>query len=186
MITSNNVIDKFKEISRLYGHNRGNMIFEINNDDLDINSIPFEWNITYLSVARANVYCANLKIIVFGKELLIPIFKPTEPVEVLEFEDFFGFESHCGNYNPNKIIAMLPSNVNTEFDIDVILQTENINLEYCSQTLKLLCLGGFIKYWKGLNIFTEWFKKEANIEFKSSKSFNLLLDNFTPILKKDE
>ena len=183
MVDYQDVIDKFKELTRLYGHSNGNMIFTINNNDLDITSIPFQWDIVYLPIARANVFRAQLKVVVFSRELLIPIYKPTEPVEVLEFEDFFNFESHCGGYDPNRLVAVLPRDINTDFKIDEILQTDTINHEYCNETLKLLCLGGFIKYWKGLTAFCEWFKNEANIELNSSNIFKLLFNNLSPILK---
>ena len=186
MVEYQDVIGKFKELTKLYGHPSGNMILTINSNDLDITSIPFKWDIVYLPVARANVYRAQLKVVVFGRELLIPIYKPTEPVEVVEFEDFFNFESHCGGYDPNRLVAVLPKDINTEFNIDEILQTDNINHEYCNETLKLLCLGGFIKYWKGLTAFSEWFKIEANIELNISNTFKLLFNIVTPILKKIE
>jgi hypothetical protein len=185
MIHCQEVISKFKKLSQLYGHIKGNMIFNINNKDLDIMSIPFHWNLEYLPIARANVYRAQLEVIVFETKIIIPIYKPSQPLEVIEFEEFFGFESHCGNYDPNKIIAMLPTNINTDFKIDEILQTDNIDYEYCQETIKLLCLGGFIKYWKGVNTFIEWFKSEANIELNSNNTFKLLLNNFVPIIKKE-
>ena len=63
---------------------------------------------------------------------------------------FFNFESHCVGYDPNRLVSVLPGDINTDFNIDEILQTDNINHEYYNETLKLICLGGFIKYWKGL------------------------------------
>lgn len=183
MVNYQDVISKFKEISRIYGHPKGNMIFTIDNNDLDITSLPLQWDIVYLSVARANVFRAHLEVIVFSKKMLIPIYKPMEPVEVLEFEDFFNFKSHCGGYDPNRLVAALPRDINTDFNIDEILQTDDINHEYCINTLKLLCLGGFIKYWKGLTIFCEWFKNEADIELNISNTFKLLFNNITPVIK---
>jgi hypothetical protein len=177
MINYQDVIGKFKELINLYGHPNGNMILTINNNDLDINFIPLQWDIVYLPVARANLFRSQLKAVVFDRELLIHIYKPTEPVEVLEFEDFFNFESHCGGYDPNRLVAVLPRDINTEFNIDRILQTDTINHEYCNETLKLLCLGGFIKYWKGLTTLCEWFKSEANIELNISSTFKLLFND---------
>ena len=183
MINSKDVIDKFWKITKLYGHSQGHMIFTIHNVDFDISSIPLQWDTQYLPVSRANVYCAYLKVTVFKKELIIPIYKPTEPVHLVEFEDFFNFGPNCSEYDPNRITAVLPLSRNTDFNIDEILQTDNIDYEYCQETIKLLCLGGFIKYWKGVNTFTEWFKSEANIELNSSNTFKLLLNNFVPIIK---
>jgi hypothetical protein len=183
MVNYQDVITKFKEISRLYGHPKGNMIFTIDNNDFDIRSIPLQWDIVYLSVARANLYRAFLEVIVFSKKLLIPIYKPIEPVEVLEFEDFFNFGSHCIGYDPNRLVAVLPTDINTDFNIDEILQTDNINYEYVNENIKLLCLGGFIKYWKGFTAFCEWFKNEADIELNISNTFKLLFNNITPVIK---
>ena len=185
MVNCEDVIEKFKEIRKLYGNPKGHMIFTIHNNDLDIKSIPLQWDIVYLTVARSEVYRAYIKINVFQQELQIPIYKPYKPVEVLEFEDFFNFQSHCSDYDPNRLIACLPLNINSSFNIDQILQTENIDFDYARETLRLLCLGGFIKYWKGLHIFCEWFKTEASIEIDVSNSFKLLLNNFIPIVNNE-
>jgi hypothetical protein len=183
MVTCQDVIDKFKELIQLYGHPKGNMIFTIDKSDLDITTIPLEWSMEYLSVARAYVYRAQIKVLVFGKELSIPIYKPSQPVEVIEFEDFFNFGSHCSGYDPNRLVAVLPTDINTDFKIDEILQNKNIDEEYCYETLRLLCLGGFIKYWKGLYDFIDWFKNKTSIELSCSNTFNLIFKNYNPILK---
>ena len=118
-------------------------------------SLPFDK--IYHPYLQGYIYQSIVDITILDIPLEVVIHKPYEPVHAREFEDYFGFGSHCKYYDPNvqkiccpeypiRPIDELLSKINTHFSSGTI--AEDTIKDLCS----LMILGG---YWNKENAISD-------------------------------
>ena len=180
--TYTDVITKFKDLSKKYYMVRGCMISTVDDDFSKefLKKHPnLVWEETYNSYAEAYVLTAKINVIIFGQPFAVYLHRPIKEVHRFEYEDFFGFGGHCQGFSFNRIIAAYQEIFDDNIDIEYLLMTGTlasgecctIDEKYIKNTLKLLVLGGYVKYWAAFNEFKEWFKERGfNIDFETDNT----------------
>lgn len=104
-------------------------------------------------------------------------------VHRFEYEDFFGFGGHCQGFSLDRIIMTFAESFDKELDIEYLLMTgalvgggesegesegDNekccaIDEQYIKNALKLLVVGGYVKYWKAFEEFKNGLKSAVLI-----------------------
>ena len=95
-----------------------------------------------------------------------------------EYEEFFGFGGHCEGFSLDRIIMTFEERFDENIDIEYLLMTGTlaridgddaccvIDEKYIKNALKLLAIGGYVKYWAAFKEFKEWFKERGfNVDF---------------------
>lgn len=188
--TYTDVISKFKDLKNEYYTPRGCMIITVNNDFSKefLKKYPnLEWKTKYNSYAESNVLTAKINIIIFGKPFVAYLHRPMKQVHRWEYENFFGFGGHNEGFSLDRIILTFEETFDNSIDIEYLLMTGTligsdiegdgqgeccaIDEKYIKNTLKLLVVGGYIKYWAAFNKFKEWFKERGfDLEFDINNS----------------
>jgi hypothetical protein len=177
-INCKDVINKFKELHKSYYSSRGCMISTLNDDfskDFLEKHSDLVWEETYNKYADAVVLTAKVNIIIFGKVFIVDLCRPIKKVHRFEYEDFFGFGGHCKGFSLDRIIMTFPESFDKELDIEYMLMTGTlsngsgegedtseccaIDEQYIKNTLKLLVIGGYVKYWAAFYEFKKWFNE---------------------------
>ena len=178
--TYTDVITKFKELNKSYYSTRGCMISTLSDDFskkfLEKNP-NLLWEEKYNPYAEAVVLSAKVSITIFGKPFVVRLCRPIKKVHRFEYEDFFGFGGHCQGFSLDRIIMTFAESFDKELDIEYLLMTgalagsgegegegDNekccaIDEQYIKNALKLLVVGGYVKYWKAFEEFKKWFKE---------------------------
>ena len=108
--------------------------------------------------------------------------RPIKQVHRWEYENFFGFGGHNEGFSLDRIILTFEETYDNSIDIEYLLMTGTligsdiegdgqgeccaIDEKYIKNTLKLLVVGGYVKYWAAFNKFKEWFKERGfDLEF---------------------
>ena len=112
---------------------------------------------------------------------MVQLCRPIKKVHRFEYEDFFGFGGHCEGFSLDRIIITFTESFDKELDIEYLLMTGmlvgsgdgdgdgegegekccDIDEQYIKNTLKLLVVGGYVKYWTAFNEFKKWFKERG-------------------------
>jgi hypothetical protein len=183
--TYTDVISKFKDLKNEYYTPRGCMIITVNNDfskELLKKYPNLEWKTKYNSYAESNVLTTKVNIIIFGKLFVAYLHRPIKQVHRWEYENFFGFGGHNEGFSLDRIILTFEETFDNSIDIEYLLMTGTligsdiegdgqgeccaIDEKYIKNTLKLLVVGGYVKYWAAFNKFKEWFKERGfDLEF---------------------
>ena len=183
--TYTDVISKFKDLKNEYYTPRGCMIITVNNDFSKefLKKYPnLEWKTKYNSYAESNVLTTKVNIIIFGKLFVAYLHRPIKQVHRWEYENFFGFGGHNEGFSLDRIILTFEETFDNSIDIEYLLMTGTligsdiegdgqgeccaIDEKYIKNTLKLLVVGGYVKYWAAFNKFKEWFKERGfDLEF---------------------
>ena len=180
--TYTDVITKFKELNKSYYSERGCMISTLN-DDFSKNFLEknpnLVWEEKYNPYAEAVVLTTKISITIFGKVFAVKLCRPIKKVHRFEYEDFFGFGGHCQGFSLERIIMTFAESFDKELDVEYLLMTgtlagsgegegegENekcctIDEQYIKNVLKLLVVGGYVKYWKAFEEFKRWFKERG-------------------------
>ena len=184
--TYTDVITKFKDLSKKYYMVRGCMISTVDDDFSKefLKKHPnLVWEETYNSYAEAYVLTAKINVIIFGQPFAVYLHRPIKEVHRFEYEDFFGFGGHCQGFSFNRIIAAYQEIFDDNIDIEYLLMTGTlvssdadeggecctIDEKYIKNVLKMMVLGGYVKYWAAFNEFKEWFKERGfNVDFDTS------------------
>jgi hypothetical protein len=103
--------------------------------------------------------------------------RPIKEVHRYEYEEFFGFLGHCKGFSRDRIIMTFAESFDKNIDIEYLLMTgtlvgksecEGDGEKYCvidepyiKNALKLLVVGGYVKYWAAFNKFKNWFKERG-------------------------
>jgi hypothetical protein len=180
--TYTDVITKFKELKTNYYSERGCMISTLNDkfSKKFLEKHPdLIWKQKYNPYAEANVLVAKINITIFGRPFAVVLCRPIKKVHRYEYEDFFGFGGHCEGFSRDRIIMTFTESFDKELDIEYLLMTgtlagsdeiefENehekccaIDEQYIKNVLKLLVVGGYVKYWAAFNKFKNWFKERG-------------------------
>ena len=183
--TYTDVISKFKDLKNEYYTPRGCMILTVSNDFSKefMKKYPnLEWKTKYNSYAESNVLTTKVNIIIFGKPFVAYLHRPIKQVHRWEYENFFGFGGHNEGFSLDRIILTFEETFDNSIDIEYLLMTGTligsdiegdgqgeccaIDEKYIKNTLKLMVVGGYVKYWAAFNKFKEWFKERGfDLEF---------------------
>jgi hypothetical protein len=186
--TYTDVITKFKDLKKRYYTDRGCMISTVDDDFAKqfLKKHPnLVWEETYNSYAEAYVLTSKINIIIFGQPFAVYLHRPIKEVHRYEYEYFFGFGGHCEGFSFDRIIMTFEDSFDDNIDIEYLLMTGTlvsgegeggdngecctIDEKYIKNVLKMMVLGGYVKYWAAFNEFKEWFKERGfNIDFDTS------------------
>ena len=182
--TYTDVITKFKELNNLYYSTRGCMISTLN-DEFSKKFLEKHpdliWEQKYNQYAEANVLTAKINITIFGRPFVVVLCRPIKEVHRYEYEEFFGFLGHCEGFSRDRIIMTFAESFDKNIDIEYLLMTGTlvgkseaeaegegdgekccvIDESYIKNALKLLVVGGYVKYWAAFNKFKNWFKERG-------------------------
>lgn len=194
MPSKNAVADKFSELHKKYYVPRGYMISTVNDDVAKkfVEDHPeIAWIFGYNTYARANIQTAKINVTIFGKTFTVLLERPMYPVELSEFECYFGFGGHCEGFTPYRTIVRfattveehgfdyrtllflndgdLEKNSNENVDSPVVATeleevSKPIDIPYIQDIFKLLVIGGYVKYWKAWDELSEWFLQHTDDE----------------------
>jgi hypothetical protein len=188
MPSKNAVADKFSELHKKYYVPRGYMISTVNDDVAKkfVEDHPeVAWIFGYNTYARANIQTAKINVTFFGKTFTVLLERPMYPVELSEFECYFGFGGHCEGFTPYRTIVRFATTVEEHgFDYRTLLLVDHNHLEeniasasatelevaksidipYIQDVFKLLVIGGYVKYWKAWDELSEWFLQHTDDE----------------------
>ena len=194
MPSKNAVADKFSELHKKYYVPRGYMISTVNDDVAKkfVKDRPeIAWIFGYNTYARANIQTAKINVTIFGKTFTVLLERPMYPVELSEFECYFGFGGHCEGFTPYRTIVRfattveehgfdyrtllflndgdLEKNSNENVDSPVVATeleevSKPIDIPYIQDIFKLLVIGGYVKYWKAWDELSEWFLQHTDDE----------------------
>jgi hypothetical protein len=186
--TYTDVITKFKELKQVYYTMRGCMILTINDDFSKqfLGKYPnLAWNEKYNKYAHADVLTAKINVIIFGKPFIVYLHRPIKEVHRYEYEEFFGFGGHNEEFSYDRIIMTFEERFDDNIDIEYLLMTGTlasgegdeccvIDEKYIKNALKLLAVGGYVKYWAAFNEFKEWFKESGfDVDFDTNNGKTL-------------
>ena len=184
--TYTDVITKFKDLKKIYYTDRGCMISTVDDDFAKefIKKHPnLVWEETYNSYAEAYVLTAKINVIIFGQPFVVHLHRPIKEVHRYEYEYFFGFGGQCEGFSFDRIIMIFEDSFDRDIDIDYLLMTGTlvnsdaseggecctIDEKYIKNVLKMMVLGGYVKYWAAFNEFKKWFKERGfNVDFDTS------------------
>ena len=174
------IIDKFSELHKKYYVPRGYMISTVNDDVAKkfVESHPeIVWTFGYNSYARANIQTATIRVTIFGKVFTVLLERPMYPVELSEFECYFGFGGHCEGFTLYRMIVRFATTIEEHgFDYRMLLEenikenpepetdSANVDIPYIQDVFKLLVIGGYVKYWKAWDELIQWFLEHTDDE----------------------
>jgi hypothetical protein len=104
---------------------------------------------------------------------VVVLCRPIKKVHRYEYEEYFGFGGHCEGFSHNRIIMTFAESFDKNIDIEYLLMTGTlvgddegekcciIDEQYIKNALKLLVVGGYVKYWAAFNKFKNWFKERG-------------------------
>jgi hypothetical protein len=188
--TYNDVIAKFKDFKKRYYVDRGCMISTVDDNFAKefLEKHPnLLWEETYNVYAEAYVLTTKINVIIFGKQFSVYLHRPIKQVHRFEYEEFFGFGGHCKGFSFDRIIMTFEESFDEDIDIEYLLMTGMlagsdgnegeccaIDEKYIKNSLKLLVLGGYVKYWAAFNEFKDWFKERGfNVDFNTNNGQTL-------------
>ena len=164
MPTHAEVIAKFKELHNNYHHPRGYLISGVPDQMLArFSDADVPWRETYnIHVSdHVGIRSVNVTVPLMGHTFEMQFDRPLVMEHRSEFESYFGFGGHCQGFNVNRTIAHFPVTMDPNVDLDAILLTGNqatlVDATYAKQAILLLALGGYVKFWKAVHEFEDWF-----------------------------
>jgi hypothetical protein len=169
MITKADVIAKFKELHNKYYLQRGYMISTVpdkmsNEFYASDRSSQFIWHEIYNHHVSDRVPIRSCRGVVhlMGHKFKVRLDGPLVQEHRSEFETYFGFGGHCDGYTENRIIACYPERIDDALDIDGLLLlngsvSDPVDHEYAKQAAMIIVLGGYVKSWKAVAEFEQWF-----------------------------
>ena len=174
------ILDKFSELHKKYYVPRGYMISTVNDDVAKkfVEDHPeIAWIFGYNSYARANIQTATIRVTIFGKVFTVLLERPMYPVELSEFECYFGFGGHCEGFTLYRMIVRFATTIEEHgFDYRMLLEenikenpepetdSANVDIPYIQDVFKLLVIGGYVKYWKAWDELSQWFLQQTDDE----------------------
>jgi len=176
-VTKADVVAKFKELHKNYYSSDGYMISIVDDDVAEKVFATAKWNEVYNRYAsdRNDIRSTNATVPFMGYEFQMEFHRPLVMEHRYEFELYFSFGGHCDGFNVNRTVACFPNKIDEAIDIDEILlkdqcETDPVDAEYAKRAIILLALGGYVKFWKAVHVFEQWFVDVAGIP--ECKEFN--------------
>jgi len=176
-ITRSDVVNKFKELHKKYYVSRGYMIHTVSDafskqfcENINTET-AVKWEEEYNCHADTRIRVAKINVSIFGKPFLVLLERPIKQVHRSEFEYYFAFGGHCQGYTDTRLIARFLGEFDEELNYEELLHPmtvhvadETIDETYIKNALKLLVMGGYVKYWKAYNELKEWFMENVDDE----------------------
>jgi len=175
-VSKGDVIKKFRSLHATYYVTRGAMISTVPDALAEqfIRDAPLEypWHERYCSYAsdNANIRTVTVNVPIFGKLFEVGLDRPLVSEHRREFEEYFGFGNHCDGYSENRIVFRFLTEVDSSHgSIQSILLPEGsreddpVDAEYAKNALRLLIVGGYVKYWAAVSVLETWFIDVAGI-----------------------
>jgi hypothetical protein len=141
------------------------------------------WKETYNPYAEAEVLTAKINITIFEQPFVVYLHRPIKQIHRYEYEYFFGFGGHCEGFSFDRTIMTFEDRFDEDIDIEYLLMMGSlvssdagecgeccvVDERYIKNILKMMVLGGYVKYWAAFNEFKEWFKERGfNVDFDTS------------------
>lgn len=178
MITKADVIAKFKELHNKYYLQRGYMISTVadkmsNEFYASDRSSQFTWHEIYNHHVSDRVLIRSCRgfVHLMGHKFKIRLDGPLIQEHRSEFETYFGFGGHCDGYTEKRIIACYPERVDNGLDIDELLLngsgSELVDADYAKQAMMIIVIGGYVKSWKAVAEFEQWFANAVGVKFNT-------------------
>lgn len=174
-MTKQRIVEKFTELHKKYFVNRGCMISTLN-DNFSKQFVEMhpeiKWVHTYNCYAETDIRVAQINVSIFGKSFPVLLERPLKPSHRSEFECYFGFGGHCEGYTEFRMISRFPESFEEHsFNYEELLMLsssgdgggevkehlDDIDINYIKDVLKLLIIGGYVKYWKAFDELNKWF-----------------------------
>ena len=144
-----------------------------------------KWVHTYNHYAETDTQVAQINVEIFGKQFPVLLERPLKPSHRSEFECYFGFGGHCEGYTEFRMISRFPESFEEHsFNYEELLMLSSsekcgdnsrdgggkvkenlehsdydydVDINYIKDVLKLLIIGGYVKYWKAFDELNKWF-----------------------------
>lgn len=163
LLTHNDVIQKFEEISKKYTLKQGymtTMLPDTFSEEYIKNNPQLRWKEVYNFNAsnhvRIHSISGNIK--VFGIEMPIILERPIKQDHHAEFEDYFNFGGHNSGFTTNRIVIRMRTTIDETINVRNTLTTDGeIDQKYADQVVQFMVFGGYIKYWSGYYDLRSWF-----------------------------
>lgn len=176
-ITRSDVVNKFKELHKKYYVDRGYMIHTVSDafskqfcENINTENAVI-WKEEYNCHAETYIRFAKINVFIFGKPFLVLLERPIKQVHRSEFEYYFAFGGHCQGYTDTRLIAQFLGEFDKELNYEELLypmvhvaDDATIDETYIKNALKLLVMGGYVKYWKAYNELKDWFMENVDDE----------------------
>jgi hypothetical protein len=188
-VTKADVVAKFKKLHTEYYVARGYMITNVPDETSEQVFVNCAWNEVYNRHASEHVRIRSLTTTVplLGHPFKMRFERPLVQDHHLEFEDYFGFGGHCNGFNVNRTVASFPQQFDADVNIDALLSQEGpVDAAYAKHAIMLLVLGGYVKYWKAVHEFEQWFVDVAGIpECKGVTESKNMLAHIFEVMKME-
>jgi hypothetical protein len=182
-ITRSDVVNKFKELHKKYYVGRGYMIHTVSDafskqfcEKIDAETEEVKWKEEYNCHAETCIRVAKINVSIFGKPFLVLLERPIKQVHRSEFEYYFAFGGHCQGYIDTRLIARFLGEFDKELNYEELLHStvdvayETIDEIYIKNALKLLVMGGYVKYWKAYSELKDWFMENVDESIREQLS----------------
>lgn len=187
-ITKGDVVNKFKELHKKYYVDRGYMIHTVSDvfskqfcENINTETAVI-WKEEYNRHAETYIRVAEINVSIFGKSFLVLLERPIKQVHRSEFEYYFAFGGHCQGYTDTRLIARFLGEFDKELNYEELLHStvhvaavaadETIDETYIKNALKLLVMGGYVKYWKAYNELKDWFMENMDESIREQLSLS--------------
>lgn len=185
-LTKYAVIDKFNQLHKKYYNCSGYMISTINDErskQFLANEPTQTWLNTWNAYASKSVQIQTLhaKMEVLNQTFNIRLDRPLERDERYEFEAYFGFGGHCDGYSDNRIIMCFIHKFNKDCNVSDLLldggsELDLVDVDFANQSILLLLLGGYVKYWDAIYEMVEWFQGAGIPVLDSTQILSYIFD----------
>ena len=178
MVTKEEAIVKFIALNATYYVPRGVMLstvpYEVSNKFIQNASKGFIWRERYSHYVSniVNIRSIAANIPLGGVNFEVGLDRPLVHEHRYEFEEYFGFGGHCEGYSTNRIVIRFPQEIDgSKGSIRSLLlfdagscKDDQVDIEFAKNAIRLMVIGGFVKYWAAVNEYEKWFIDIAKLK----------------------
>ena len=178
MVTKEEAIVKFIALNATYYVPRGVMLstvpYEVSNKFIQNASKGFIWRERYSHYVSniVNIRSIAANIPLCGVNFEVGLDRPFVHEHRYEFEEYFGFGGHCEGYSTNRIVIRFPQEIDgSKGSIRSLLlfdagscKDDQVDIEFAKNAIRLMVIGGFVKYWAAVNEYEKWFIDIAKLK----------------------
>lgn len=172
MVTKEEAIVKFIALNATYYVPKGVMLstvpYEISNKFIQNASNGFIWTERYNHYVSdmVNIRSISANIPLCGVNFEVGLDRPLVHEHRHEFEEYFGFGGHCEGYSTNRIVIRFPQEIDSSkgsirslllFDDGGSKENQQVDIEFAKNAIRLMAIGGFVKYWAAIKEYEKWF-----------------------------
>jgi hypothetical protein len=177
MVTKEEAIVRFSALNATYYVPQGVMLstvpYEISNKFIQNASNGFIWTERYSHYVSnvVNIRSISANIPLCGVNFEVGLDRPLVHEHRYEFEEYFGFGGHCEGYSTNRIVIRFPQEIDGSngsirslllFD-DGSSKEDQVDIEFAKTAIRLMVIGGFVKYWSAIKEYEKWFIDVAKL-----------------------